>query len=301
MDAADRARARAAALRMLAAAFDAAPAGEELALLSELCRIPPGTDEDVAEEHCAVFDRDVVPLAGLFLDPEGRGGGPLAGHLEEQFRALGVPTPPTPESLAAQMRGLAWLCDAEGEARDDGREDEIRRMRALQRTWLDGVLLPWLPAFAAAVARTERSWATALATEARDLALHLREELGPLVEPSLPSAPAAPDLDDATTDLSAIAAWLGTPAASGLFLGRHVLERLGRGTDVPRGFGGRQLMLGNLLRASGRFDALPAVLEGLHGEVDAWRRELPQGGVGAPWRRRLDATAGLLERLRVAG
>ena len=150
MDDGTRMHARAAGMRLLADAFDVAPAGEALDLLTELTRLPVLSDEDVAEEHCAVFDRDVVPLAGLFLDAEGRGGGPIVGHLSAQFDALGTPTPPTPESLAAQLRGLAWLCAAEGEAQDDGLADEVQRMRGMQRRWLDGVLLPWLPVFVAA-------------------------------------------------------------------------------------------------------------------------------------------------------
>jgi putative dimethyl sulfoxide reductase chaperone len=301
MDAATRASARAAGLRLLASAFDAAPSGDDLATLTELSRLPAQDEEAVAEEHCAVFDRDVVPLAGLFLDPEGRGGGPLVTHLVTHFASLGAPAPPTPESLSAQLRGLAWLCSAESEAQRDGQAEEIVRMRGMQRRWLDAVLLPWMPAFVAAVSRTGRTWATALAGETLDLLLQLRDELGPGEEPELPPAPETPDLDDVSTDIRAVARWLSTPAASGLFLGRHVLERLGRTSDVPRGFGGRQLMLGNLLRAAARFDALENVLDGLTAEVAAWRQELPEGGVGAPWQRRLDQTTVVLQRLREAG
>lgn len=298
MDAALRARARAEGLRLLASAFECAPQGEDLRTLTSLSRVPSCEDEVVAEEHCAVFDRDVVPLAGLFLDAEGRGGGPLVGHLARHFASLGAPTPPTPESLAAQLRGLAWLCAAEAEAIEDGKAEHIARMRGMQRSWLDAVLLPWLPAFAAAVARTDRPWATALALEARDLTLQLRSELGPAEEPELPPAPDMLDLDDGGTGISDIARWLSTPAASGLFLGKHVLERLGRTVDVPRGFGGRGLMLGNLLRSASRFEALDSVVDGLAAEVDAQRSQLPAGGIGAPWHRKLDATQTVLDRLR---
>lgn len=300
MDPATRASARAAGLRLLAGAFDAAPTGDPLADLTDLSRLPPYDAEAVAEEHCAVFDRDVVPLAGLFLDPEGRGGGPLVARLAPHFASLGAPSPPTPEALTAQLRGLAWLCAAEAEASADGDESEVLRMRGMERRWLDAVLLPWLPAFVAAVTRTGKPWATALATETLDLLLQLRQELGPAEEPELPPAPATLDLDADDTGIQQIARWLSTPAASGLFLGRHVLERLGRDTEVPRGFGGRQLVLGNLLLAAARFGALDSVIDGLHAEVEAWRRELPAGGVADPWRRKLDASDDVLERLRPA-
>lgn len=300
MDGLTRAAARAAGLRLLAAAFDAPPAGEDLSRLTQVSRLPDLDEEAVAEEHCAVFDRDVVPLAGLFLDAEGRGGGPLVAYLAQHFQSLGAPTPTTPESLPAQLRGLAWLCAAEADARTDDRDAEVRRMRGMQRRWLDAVLLPWLPAFVAAVARTGRPWATGLAAETQDLCLHLRADLGPGEEPEGPPGPEVPDLDAASTDLGAIARWLSTPAASGLFLGRHVLERLGRSTEVPKGFGGRQLMLGNLLRSAAHLDAFGAVLDGLDAEVAAYRAELPAGGIGAPWQRRLDVTAAVLDRLRDA-
>jgi hypothetical protein len=81
----------------------------------------------------------------------------------------------------------------------------------------------------------------------------------------LPSGPTPdvvppPPLDAEKTDLRAIADHLCRPARCGLFLSAAVIERIGRRTGVPRGFGDRRRILGELLRTAGRYEQLPEVL-----------------------------------------
>lgn len=306
------------------------------ALLAELCArgVQPGTREAarasplvaaalasypdeqpdlVAADHHHAFGWAVLGYEGVYLDREGTLGGPSAERIRAAYAARGfVPDPAgeEPEHLVTELRALAFLCGAEADAHQDGLAQVAARMRGLARQLLDEHLLRWLPLWAGAVRRLELAFPTALADQLEDLVLPHRESLGaPWPEAfSLPSA--SLDLDDAETGLGEIAATLATPASSGLCLSREDLTRLGRGARVPRGFGDRGLILEQLLRTAARYEALPAVIDGLDAFAARWEDELCPTGryrdrtwlapLLLPWRDRVAGTRRLLARLRAA-
>ena len=82
-------------------------------------------------------------------------------------------------------------------------------------------------------------------------------------------------------------------------LTREDVARLGRGLNVPRGFGDRTQLIVNLLRSAARFDALDALLEALEGEAADQRDRLTSWGAAtAAWRSRIDETLSILRALR---
>jgi hypothetical protein len=70
-------------------------------------------------------------------------------------------------------------------------------------------------------------------------------------------------LADERTGLRQIAEHLLTPVASGLFLARDDLARLGRAHELPRGFGSRVIQLDNLLRSAVEHQQLGVLLNSL--------------------------------------
>ncbi len=270
-------------------------------------------DEAAADFH-HLFGLNVFPYASLFLDAGGRLGGPTTDHVRRLFREAGHPTDAAAESVdhvGHELGLLAFLAGAEADAEEDGLPAEAERMRRLQRRFFDAHLLWWLPAFALSLRRQRHAFYAALADLTLDLALDHRAALGgetaAVAAPLLPTPP--PLLDDEATGLKEIAGYLATPAWSGCYLSRDDVARLGRREGLPRGFGGRALMLTNLLRAAVEFDRLAPLLALLADDVAAWRAHYgalagcgvpPLAEVAASWLERLATTAQILERLRTA-
>lgn len=73
-------------------------------------------------------------------------------------------------------------------------------------------------------------------------------------------------LDDEATTLKDIADHLATPVAAGCWIGRREITTLGRQYELPRGFGGRRQMFGNLLRSAAHFDSAVSIF----GELEAF-------------------------------
>jgi hypothetical protein len=114
-------------------------------------------------------------------------------------------------------------------------------------------------------------------------------------------------LDDPRTGLVTVAEVLVTPARSGVYLARCDVGALARRCDMPHGFGPRQGMLERLLRGAAEYGQLPRVLDELRGLLQA--RDAAYAGLEhepglAPhvpaWRRRVEGSLRLVERLREA-
>lgn len=172
---------------------------------------------------------------------------------------------------------------------------------SLRRPSPPGSLWSWVPSFCAALADLDQPLGA-------EVEAGLRAVLA-AVEPSTEAplfAEDLPDLDDPGTDLRSLIDTLATPARSGLFLSAGVLERLGRTTGVPRGFGPRARLLRQLLMGASRYGKLPDVLGGITAVVRVHRQRLATWATNesraqavAPWRERLTGTLVLVDAMAV--
>ena len=85
---------------------------------------------------------------------------------------------------------------------------------------------------------------------------------------ALPAPPTL--LGDSKTSLEEIVTYLLTPAYSGIFFSRSDLAQLARRHEVPRGFGDRSQIFANLLRAAGKYDALPPLIDDITAVARQW-------------------------------
>lgn len=267
-----------------------------------------------AADHYDLFGMNVFPYASFFLDASGRLGGPVTDLVRHQLQRVNRAPESDAESadhLGHELAYLALLAGAEADAHTDGARAEVQRMQHLQQQFLDRHLLWWLPLFTRAVRQHEHPFYATLADLTWALVVDHRAVLGgaaagPLTP--LPDDPPADLLDDESTGLKDIAAFLMTPVWSGLVVRRDDITQLGRSEQLPRGFGDRTQMLTNLLRSAVEFDGLDAVLAQLGRQVDAWRGYYqsleadvpPLDDIAAFWQARLDATKGVIEQVRAA-
>lgn len=310
----------------------------EVAQLPELAAAAPQPydADEAAANFYTLFGMNVFPYQSVFLDPEGLMNGIETERVRASYRRMGFVADEANEPadhLAHELDALAFLCQAEAEAWEDGRSDMAAYAQQLQARFLDEHLLRWLPAFSATVRRhadpffaevTNLTWG--LAAERRRLlwpgapgatpkeeviALTLRPFNGAADDdPFALQATESPTrrverlLADPQTDLDAVAAFLLTPAYSGLYLSRVDITHLSRSVEAPHGFGGRRWMLRTLLGSAAEFDQFPAALRALEALVDEVRRTLHRYGEETqqpdliqPWLERLCATSQLLTRL----
>ncbi len=274
-----------------------------------LARAIDGRDEeDLAVELERAFGWAAPPFEGAYLTADATIGGPPTDALWALFSSAGYRPDlrrADAEHLATTLKALAFLSGAEADGLRDAHAGAILRTRALARRLLDEHALRWVPVWAAGVQRVGLAFPTALATAIEELLLsHRSAILEPA--PGFELAPLALDPEDEETDLRAVATALVTPARSGLVLTRADLERLGRETSVPRGFGERAQVATNLLRSAARFEVFDRVLESLIDELEAQRAELDDpryAGVRTlvePWRRRAAEMQVVLRAMRDA-
>ena len=130
----------------------------------------------------------------------------------------------------------------------------------------------------------------------------VREYRASLGEPAPPieDEPTPDDLlSNPKTGVREVAAFLGTPALSGIWLGRGDVERIGRETGVPRGFGGRITTLTNLLRSAAGYDQIGRTLAAIDRiaveTADHWKDS--GGSWTGVWTRRIDRTRRVLAEI----
>jgi TorA maturation chaperone TorD len=266
--------------------------------------------EAIAADHCFVFDLTVPPFEGLVRDPEARVGNEVASRVQQTLSELGIELAGDAESehLAVQLEVMARLCTREAEATS---EEERSLARAGCATMLDRHLLGWLLVYESAVARCGREFPTALIAQIVDLVLDHRGALGAAVAASylVGEGDLDLDLDDEKTDLRAIAGYLSTPEACGVLFTRDDITRVGRQVRVPRGFGGRRLLLLNLVRSAAQLGELENVLAGLRSIVVEQRDSLSARAAAAeglveaqiePWSEKVTRCLQVLDRLAEA-
>jgi TorA maturation chaperone TorD len=287
---------------------------EGLPALSAVLLPRPYHADEAAASFQTLFGLNVFPYQSLFLDPAGLLGGAETARVRDSYRQMGFAVDEDSEPadhLAHELAALAFLCQAEAEAREDGRADMVARARQLQASFLDEHLLAWLPAFTVAVQRQGDPFYAELAGLTLALAVERRHSLteNSQAQPTLPAGEGStlPDLDAPHTDLDAIAGFLLTPVHSGLYLSRGDISRLGRAVGAPHGFGERRQMLRTFLRSAAEFDRFGPALAALQALVDETARTLGRCGeelgsqaVVKPWLARLRATEALFQKLTAA-
>lgn len=268
---------------------------------------PPDFDEAAAAHH-HLFGMNLFPHAALYLQADGLVGGETADRTARLLDNLGVPAPPasvSPDHLAVYLGGLAFLCGAEEDAVADDRLQIAAQIRDRQQRLLWEGILPWVWPFLAALMIQENAFYRNIGSLTAELIAAHAAPGG-----KLPASPAAQTADDLlareATGLREIAHFLLTPAYSGWFLTRSVVEAVARALDVPRGFGGREQTLVNLLRTAGQYDLIERVLDEFGHRLSQWADQYA-GWAGnfesvlpavELWERRLAQTSVLLRQMR---
>lgn len=251
----------------------------------------PSLDELSAAHH-ELFGFNLFPYESIFLGDEKLLGTAVSDAVRAGYHQWGYQ--PTEQAgavdhIAEELGLLSYLCAAEMDAFADSRLTIAQRMQSAQRQFLEEHLLRWLVPFIVAVQRHDDAFFAEVATMTLALVAEHYQALKSdsksdggnpqndvgastvnLLDLQLPPAPTL--VADPKTSLHDIAAFLTTPAYSGLYLSRYIINQLGRQQRLPRGFGSREQMLTNLLRTAAQYDVVPLLVHALQSEILTWQR-----------------------------
>ncbi len=235
--------------------------------------LPPVFDPDAAAaDHQRLVGFTLFPYESVFRHPSGLLGGPLTAAAAQTYHqhAFTPPAAAAADHIGVELAFLAFLCGGEANARRAGQQPNgVAAWQSHQRRFLQTRLLPWLPPLAVALQQQPLPFYQAVGEMLLELAADHARALGIEAAPDDDDAAAsAALLADDKTSLRDIARFLLTPPHSGVWLSREDVARLARQQQLPRGFGEREQMLLNALRAAAQYDALPAFVASLH---DHWR------------------------------
>jgi nitrate reductase delta subunit len=239
--------------------------------------------------HTDLFCLQLPPFAAVYLGPEGMLGGDAAERAAGFWRALGLVPPAEPDHLAALLGLYSAIVGAEADEADFARRvlwGEARRGLLWEH------LLPWMPVYARAAARSAtaayRPWAEALAsTLLAEAAAHpAGDDFLPLHFREAPPA-ATPEAGD----LEGYLRHLLTPVRSGIVITRRDLARAARRLGLGLRMGERAFVLSALVRQDP-----PAVIGWLRDQAEEWagdheRLATALGPVARFWRTRAEASA----------
>ena len=270
--------------------------------------LPSSVDEDVqAADHYSLLGLAVFPYASAYLEEDGRLGGATTDYIARLTLQAGrdLSGSDSHDHISSELDVLADLCRREAVAGQRlGRPESDELLKDL----LDH-LFQWLPAFCFALTGEENELYSRMARWVLDVAADHRHSLptnGPVSRPRiLPESPAI--LEDDSTGLRQLAEYLSRPALCGMVLTRSRIEQLARDLGVPRGFGDRALMLGNLLGAAGTYEMTTRLLARLRTLADGWKAHFevleeeewpPALRVAATaWRQKVDLTISMIDEI----
>ena len=261
----------------------------------------PFQTDEAAADHQHLFGFNVFPYESIFLDVTGLMGGDVTDDVVASYQAAGYSGWEGSEGadhIGREFSCMAFLCGAEHDAWEDQLPVAARRMAGLQAKFLDRHLLRWLPPFVLAIREHGQPFYKAAADLTLDVVTdHRVRAAGQIV--TTYRLPSKPDLlGDENTGLKEIAATLLTPAYSGLYLSRDDIGRLAQRHKLPRGFGGRQNMLLNLLRSAANYGGSVAMLTELQSLAARWAIEYGAMAAGSPWGIRAESTSKILEDMK---
>lgn len=209
----------------------------------------------------------------------------------------------SPDHVSDELELMAFLCGAEADAWEDGLSETAQQMRERQRSFLQMHLLRWLPALNEAVRNQGHPFYHAVANLAGDLVMSHALVLSLPAPPDnwLPQPPQL--LKDDKTGVKEIARFLTTPSLSGFYLSRKTCEDLARDLNLPRGFGSRQQLVENLVRAAAQYEAGDRLLAALAALAAGWAQmfqsRTPSGlrAYVEPWQEHATATRRMLQNM----
>lgn len=273
--------------------------------------IPDSIDfDEAAASHQQIFGFNVFPYASVYLDIPVRLGGDVTQVVEQLYRQDHFFPDLSSESadhISCEMDYLAHLSRLEAGTGEQWAEQDRMRIHRRMRSFLRGHLLWWLPVYVLAVKRQEERFYENLASLTLDLVFdhwHSINEAGKSDSYTLPEVTSI--LDDEKTGLREIAAYLTTPAWSGIYLSRREINRIARSENVPHGFGDRQTILTNLFRSSAEYDRIGSVIESLRVFVEEWKSEFEElfhkdlrglDEIRGAWLGRLEKTSMTLQKI----
>ncbi|MCB0034358.1 MAG: molecular chaperone TorD family protein [Anaerolineales bacterium] len=262
--------------------------------------------DEAAVRHQNLFGFNIHPHESIFLGEDGLLGGPIAHAVHHTYTQIGYQTAEEPDHIGRELEALAFLCAAEADAWEDGVTPIALQMQRHQLTLLDQHLLRWLWPFTKAIQEHQDPFYTAVATLLHNVIVTQVEQLPPHSSTStaaftLPDAPAI--LENEKTGLKDIARYLVTPVYSGLYLSRDIIGQIARQFELPRGFGGREQTLTNLLRSAVQFDLLPTLISHLHSIAEGWYDEAMGEHATItpytnPWAAHLQQTMMILDQIK---
>lgn len=237
----------------------------------------PFDPEEAAAAHHDLFAFNLFPYAGIFLTDSGLLGGDVTNQVAQAYRQAGFSigaSTASPDHLGHAFAFLAFLAEREAEAWPLQPAGALLWQQK-QHHFLARHLLLWLIPCAIAVQQQANRFYSELAQWSLILALtHFAEGAAASVSggqqpPDLPDNP--PLLDDERAGLKEIARYLITPLQSGIYLGRHDIGQLARRLELPRGFGNREQMLLNLMRAAGQYDQASQLFTLIGAVINRWQ------------------------------
>ena len=250
-----------------------AAAVQESAVQPALSRTPswaPFDADSAAAMHQHLFGFSLFPIQSLFLARDGLVGGDESNRVHESYLSFGFmpPSDHAPDHLGVELAALALLTGAEADAWRDGLDTVAPHMAGVQQTFLQQHLARWVAPITIAVEQSGSAFYAQVATLTYAV---VSDHLTPGIAFPFQRPAETLQLDDPGTGLREIARWLLTPCDSGMVLTRDDLRALARTLELPTGFGERQLMLVNLLRAAAGYDLLPALVDALRVLATTWQ------------------------------
>ena len=274
--------------------------------------------ETLAADHYHIFGLNVLPFESSFFEPNFVLGGTVTESVLADYQKAGFHPDTKSENadhIGWELRFLGALCKEQAaaeEARKGGAADQIA---AEQVEFIEAHLLRWLPGLVMAVHQLKMPFYSSLADLTLDIVIDHYQELAKrssslhsskILDFGLPDLPDI--LAEEKTGLKDIARFLITPAYSGTYLSREIIERTAKDQNLPRGFGDRATMLTNLFRNAAEYDQLPSVLDDLTQIFDQWMsfyQRLPERGqdinlltpFATPWQARTQNSQKILDQL----
>jgi TorA maturation chaperone TorD len=267
--------------------------------------------DELAAAHYELFGLQVYPFAGVFLNTEALAGGDRVADMEGRYRHWGFDSSAEEgqDHFACQLRFMAHLSALELGARASADWERVAELMAEARDYLDAHILPWMLPFLCATGAVQAPLYSEVVTMAVFVASDHRRELGSAL--AIASPDQGPDpaemLARAKTSIRDIAEYLLAPSRSGSWISRADLQSLGRGLDVPRGFGSRVQLLSNLLRNAAEYELADEVLGALdnllvqqQASLASISKELGDEAYAAHWLERLAKTRDTLKAMAEA-
>lgn len=270
--------------------------------------LPDTIDPDaLAADHYALVGLDVFPYASAYLEADGRPGGPTTDFVSRLALSLGETDGSSESSdhISSECDVLSRLCMIKAEMISGGAD--LQRVVWLEHDLLDHVF-QWLPVFKHALAEGRGSLHRDMAEWMLDIAVDHKRSLASAADEDVSfRLPELPDLLSAEkTGLRDLAEYLCRPALAGMVVTRTRVEKIARSLGLPRGFGDRSLMLGNLFGAAGNYGVVAELITEIKTVAIDWQRYFDSlesaeqdvlAAAALAWNERVEVTLSLLDHI----